>query len=214
MSTLSFTTYDANNSNTASSCKRVKRKSIYEGKLPPSFQFGEIEEDDNSLLAMNQDTKAKLFTNMSLPLQQQQKQQQKTSKDLETIRAFSMLPDMSSTLANALSREGFFDLSAADAPTKADPSVGDGHVSATYGSTANFQTVDKAYTDLMYSSLRSSPTAGHSSLERKLNYIIHLLEEQKRQRTEQHAEEFLLYTFLGVFLIFIVDSFAGTAAKE
>lgn len=42
----------------------------------------------------------------------------------------------------------------------------------------------------------------------KLNYMINLLEEQKDQRTNNVTEEVVLYSFLGVFMIFIVDSFA------
>lgn len=42
----------------------------------------------------------------------------------------------------------------------------------------------------------------------KLNYMIHLLEEQQDQRTDTVAEEVVLYSFLGIFVIFVVDSFA------
>jgi hypothetical protein len=42
----------------------------------------------------------------------------------------------------------------------------------------------------------------------KINYMIHMLEEQQNEKTSNVTEEFLLYTFLGVFIIFIVDSFA------
>lgn len=42
----------------------------------------------------------------------------------------------------------------------------------------------------------------------KLNYMIHLLEEQQEEKTGHITEELILYTFLGVFVIFIVDSFA------
>ena len=42
----------------------------------------------------------------------------------------------------------------------------------------------------------------------KLNYMIHLLEEQKDEKTGHVMEEVVLYSFLGVFIIFIVDSFA------
>lgn len=45
-------------------------------------------------------------------------------------------------------------------------------------------------------------------LTRKLNYIIHLLEEQQDEKTNNVTEEKILYMFLGVFIIFIVDSFA------
>lgn len=47
-------------------------------------------------------------------------------------------------------------------------------------------------------------------LMEKINYMIHLLEQQQNEKTDNVTEEFLLYTFLGVFIIFIVDSFART----
>jgi hypothetical protein len=37
---------------------------------------------------------------------------------------------------------------------------------------------------------------------------VHLLEEQHNERTENVTEELVLYCFLGVFIIFVVDSFA------
>ena len=45
-------------------------------------------------------------------------------------------------------------------------------------------------------------------LNERLNHIIHLLEEQQNSRTNNVTEELILYCFLGVFIIFIVDSFA------
>ena len=42
----------------------------------------------------------------------------------------------------------------------------------------------------------------------KLNHILHLLEEQKDTRTENVTEELILYLFLGVFVIYSIDSFA------
>ncbi len=42
----------------------------------------------------------------------------------------------------------------------------------------------------------------------KLNYMIHLLEENKDETTGHVTEELILYCFLGVFVIFTVDSFA------
>jgi hypothetical protein len=41
----------------------------------------------------------------------------------------------------------------------------------------------------------------------KLNHVIHLLEEQKDDKTSRVSEEIMLYFFLGIFVIFIVDSF-------
>ena len=45
-------------------------------------------------------------------------------------------------------------------------------------------------------------------LMRKLNYLIHLTEENKDEKSQNVTEELVLYLFLGVFVIFIVDSFA------
>jgi hypothetical protein len=42
----------------------------------------------------------------------------------------------------------------------------------------------------------------------KMNYIIHLLEQQQNEKTSHITEEFVLYAFLGVFVIFVVDAFS------
>lgn len=47
-----------------------------------------------------------------------------------------------------------------------------------------------------------------NKLMEKINYMIHLLEEQHHEKTNNITEEFILYTFLGVFMIFVVDSFS------
>ena len=62
-----------------------------------------------------------------------------------------------------------------------------------------------------YNQLQGSSSEAHANkdaLMTKLNYMIHLLEEQKDEKTENVTEELVLYLFLGVFVIFIVDSFA------
>jgi hypothetical protein len=45
-------------------------------------------------------------------------------------------------------------------------------------------------------------------LLQKLNYMIHLLEEQQDEKTNNVTEEVVLYSFLGIFIIFVCDSFA------
>lgn len=50
--------------------------------------------------------------------------------------------------------------------------------------------------------------ANRDELMRKLNYMIHMMEENKDEKTENVTEELVLYLFLGVFVIFVVDSFA------
>jgi hypothetical protein len=47
----------------------------------------------------------------------------------------------------------------------------------------------------------------HKLLE-KINYMIHLLEQQQHEKTENITEEFILYSFLGIFIIYVVDGFS------
>lgn len=49
--------------------------------------------------------------------------------------------------------------------------------------------------------------AGNQELLTKLNYLIHLLEDQKDEKAGSITEELVLYCFLGVFIIFVLDSF-------
>jgi hypothetical protein len=48
----------------------------------------------------------------------------------------------------------------------------------------------------------------NNQLLTKLDYIIHLLEEQHNEKTNHITEELILYLFLGIFIIFVLDSFA------
>ena len=41
----------------------------------------------------------------------------------------------------------------------------------------------------------------------KINHIIEMFEEQKEIRTNQKNEEVILYCFLGIFVIYVLDSF-------
>jgi hypothetical protein len=52
------------------------------------------------------------------------------------------------------------------------------------------------------------PGQPKGELIEKLNYIIDLLEEQQDYKTNSIFEDLILYAFLGIFVIFIVDSFA------
>ena len=53
-----------------------------------------------------------------------------------------------------------------------------------------------------------SNVSSNDELLEKINYMIHMLEEQQHEKTNNITEEFILYTFLGVFVIYIVDSFS------
>jgi hypothetical protein len=59
-----------------------------------------------------------------------------------------------------------------------------------------------------YNQMSQPVTNSRDQLIEKLNYMIHMLEEQKDEKTGHVMEEVILYSFLGVFIIFIVDSFA------
>ena len=61
-----------------------------------------------------------------------------------------------------------------------------------------------------YSQLANSQniTGSRDELMRKLNYVVHMLEEQHDEKTGSVTEELVLYMFLGVFVIFVVDSFS------
>ena len=48
----------------------------------------------------------------------------------------------------------------------------------------------------------------NNNLLKKLDYIIHLLEEQHNEKTNHITEELILYLFLGLFILFVLDSFA------
>ena len=52
----------------------------------------------------------------------------------------------------------------------------------------------------------------NAALIEKLNYIIHMLEEKKDEKTGHVIEELVLYCFLGIFIIFIVDTFTHAAS--
>jgi hypothetical protein len=51
-------------------------------------------------------------------------------------------------------------------------------------------------------------TPDNNVLIEKINYMIHLLEENQDERTGSVTEEVILYSFLGIFIIFMADSFS------
>jgi hypothetical protein len=59
------------------------------------------------------------------------------------------------------------------------------------------------------SSGSGSISGTNAALIEKLNYIIHMLEDKKDEKTGHVIEELVLYCFLGIFIIFIVDTFTN-----
>jgi hypothetical protein len=73
-------------------------------------------------------------------------------------------------------------------------------------SVQNYDNVDN-YESINNSKKPLNANVQSKELLNKLNYVIHLLEEQQNQKSEQVFEELILYCFLGVFIIFTIDSF-------
>lgn len=59
-----------------------------------------------------------------------------------------------------------------------------------------------------YYSSTKSDDGSNNGIMQKLNYITHILEDIQLEKTSNITEELILYSFLGVFVIFMVDSFA------
>ena len=49
-----------------------------------------------------------------------------------------------------------------------------------------------------------------SKMMEKINYMIHMLENMESEKTTNVTEEFVLYSFTGIFIIFVLDSFLKT----
>ena len=63
------------------------------------------------------------------------------------------------------------------------------------------------YTNASSSNQVESGNFQNSEIMTKLNYLINLIEEEHDEKKNSVTEELVLYCFLGVFVIFIVDSF-------
>tara|TARA_B100000767_G_scaffold6628_1_gene6489 strand:- start:390 stop:947 length:558 start_codon:yes stop_codon:yes gene_type:complete len=59
-----------------------------------------------------------------------------------------------------------------------------------------------------YTQMSEQPVSNDNNLLTKLDKILFLLEEQKDEKSGHVTEELILYSFLGIFLIFVTDSFA------
>ena len=56
--------------------------------------------------------------------------------------------------------------------------------------------------------MSEQPISKDNDLLTKLDKILFLLQEQKDEKSGHVTEELILYSFLGIFLIFVTDSFA------
>lgn len=76
------------------------------------------------------------------------------------------------------------------------------------GYNPNREPINKPYYNQNVTSSYSQDNQTQDPLMQKLNYMITLLENQQDEKTNNTTEEIILYSFLGIFIIFIVDSFA------
>jgi hypothetical protein len=58
-----------------------------------------------------------------------------------------------------------------------------------------------------YNTIKSQEVPSQDLLLQKLNYMISLLEDKQDEKTNNVTEEVILYSFLGIFIIFISDTF-------
>jgi hypothetical protein len=68
-------------------------------------------------------------------------------------------------------------------------------------------TANKPYYNNANYNLMETQGQSQDVLLQKLNYMITLLEDQQDERTNNVTEEVVLYSFLGIFIIFIADTF-------
>ena len=59
-----------------------------------------------------------------------------------------------------------------------------------------------------YYAPKNGATDSNGTIIQKLNHITNILEDIQLEKTSNITEELILYSFLGVFVIFVVDSFA------
>ena len=86
---------------------------------------------------------------------------------------------------------------------------------ATHAQIANYKSIynsptelDGYYTRVSEPSRQTQQVAQFDRYMEKLNYLIHLLEQQQKEQTSGGTEEILLYCLFGVFIIFVIDAFA------
>ena len=73
---------------------------------------------------------------------------------------------------------------------------------------SNFDDSYKSNYDFLNNNNSNNISLDNHKLLSKLDYIVHLLEEQHNEKTNYITEELILYLFLGIFIIYVLDSFA------
>lgn len=180
--------------------RRTGEERINMDKITP------FEEDDSGAKLDFTEIKAQkggLYNSMGLsfdkPKQPSNAPVLKTSGSSSSAQGVSTMPD------SAASPDVYGNLSSeARRHLGYDPNKGASHSSASLP--YNFK-------DYQYKPQPAAVEASDAVLN-KLNYMIELLEEQKDEKTESTTEEVILYSFMGVFLIFVCDSFTRATSYK
>lgn len=101
------------------------------------------------------------------------------------------------------SRESNTNSSSVKEGMRSDPSISQ----SAYNKINNSEWSEEYYKQYIPSYNHTSDTTSDNYLSKKINYMIHLLEEQQDIKQGSTTEELVLYCFLGVFIIYLVDSF-------
>ena len=101
------------------------------------------------------------------------------------------------------SRESNINNSPVQEGMRSDPPVSQ----SVYNKINNSEWSEEYYKQYIPSYNHTSEATSGDQLSKKINYMIHLLEEQQDIKHGSTTEELVLYCFLGVFVIYLVDSF-------
>jgi hypothetical protein len=119
---------------------------------------------------------------------------------------------LSENLANRSRSEGFESpiLKKAATPNASIPVPSDFKTDSMSSYTKSYESggiLGKPYYTSMGIPKSGESNDNNNTLFQKLNYMTHILEDIQMEKTSNVTEELILYSFLGVFVIFIVDSF-------
>jgi hypothetical protein len=98
-------------------------------------------------------------------------------------------------------------------PKKYDPNINDDEdVTHEQFTSLNHKVPQTSYKQayqehIPYYTQQANYNEQQTQLLQRVNYLVHLLEEQQEEKTDNVVEELILYSFLGIFTIFMVDSF-------
>jgi len=113
---------------------------------------------------------------------------------------------MATSTSTSTSNENSKTLYSPDIPTSPQGAVSNNTYNDTPSTYAN--QYYKQFIPYLNQGSSEIPGQPKGELIEKINYIIDLLEDQQDYKTNSIFEDLILYAFLGIFVIFIVDSFA------